>query len=167
MNCGVLTPSPLSWALKATAHLFRSLVKDPARDPRLRPCRIFSSGFKRSLQTCRPIAEALDLKTRLCLDLHEEGGCFEGPRQRRWCEYATVHGLNAEQMREHLPVLEGVEGIPVHGWWRGGMETLEDVAERAKRCADWLWSLLEKQGEEESGAVICISHGLFLDRWIK
>lgn len=151
----------------ATGHLFRQLAGDPSTIPRLRPKRIFSSGFSRALQTCRPIAEALELMPELALDLHEEGGVFEGPRRNRQGDYTTRHGLNGEQMCELLPALRGSDAVESRGWWRGGVETAEEAAERAHRCTEWLWDLLDQQAPDEPGAVVCVSHGLFADRWLK
>ncbi|CAK9113417.1 unnamed protein product, partial [Durusdinium trenchii] len=39
--------------------------------------------------------------------------------------------------------------------------------------AEWLWKMAEERGTEEdaghdsSGAVVCVTHGLFMDRLIK
>eukprot|EP00747_Dinoflagellata_sp_TGD_P208642 gnl/TRDRNA2_/TRDRNA2_82106_c0_seq1.p1 gnl/TRDRNA2_/TRDRNA2_82106_c0~~gnl/TRDRNA2_/TRDRNA2_82106_c0_seq1.p1 ORF type:complete len:298 (-),score=41.43 gnl/TRDRNA2_/TRDRNA2_82106_c0_seq1:126-1019(-) len=157
---------------KALARLFHRLVDDPSTQPRLKPRRIFTSCFKRSLETTRPITEALGIDAELQADTHEEGGIFEGPRRGRSAdqEYPLNYGLTAEQMRAYLPRLKGTESLPSKGWWRGGVETEEEVRKRAQRCTEWLWSMLDQEEldcRHEHGAIVSVSHGLFLDRWMK
>ncbi|CAE7305739.1 unnamed protein product [Symbiodinium sp. CCMP2592] len=124
--------------------------------------------------TCYPIAESLQTAPELHSDLHEEGGVFEGPRRGvRRESYPMHHGLNAERMREVLPSLKVTESVPEQGWWPGGVEQPAAATDRAHRCAEWLWKLAEEQGAEESrssespGAVVCVTHGLFMDRLLK
>eukprot|EP00439_Symbiodinium_sp_Y106_P066292 s1421_g10.t2 len=140
----------------------------------LQPRLLFTSGFLRALETCYPIAESLQTAPELHSDLHEEGGVFEGPRRGvRRESYPMHHGLNAERMREVLPSLKVTESVPEQGWWPGGVEQPAAATDRAHRCAEWLWKLAEEQGAEESrssespGAVVCVTHGLFMDRLLK
>mmetsp|Transcript_40512 Transcript_40512/g.94067 ORF Transcript_40512/g.94067 Transcript_40512/m.94067 type:complete len:337 (-) Transcript_40512:40-1050(-) len=159
---------------EAVAGLLRKIRDDPKTEPRLRPGFLYTSGFLRALETCHPIAESLELAPELHSDLHEEGGVFEGPRRGiRRESYPLHHGLNAEQMREVLPTLQVVDSIPEEGWWVGGQEPAPAANERAQRCAEWLWKLAEERGSEEDrssesrGAVVCVTHGLFMDRLLK
>eukprot|EP00435_Cladocopium_sp_Y103_P071428 s182_g37.t1 len=140
----------------------------------LRPSFVYTSGFQRALETCYPIAESLNLPPRFHQDLHEEGGVFEGPRRGIRRESYPLHfGMNSNQMCQVLPGLQGTENIPEQGWWVGGQEPPNDAQRRANRCAEWLWKMAEEQGcdeafpEESSGAVVCVTHGLFMDRLIK
>eukprot|EP00928_Gymnodinium_smaydae_P011813 TRINITY_DN14322_c0_g1_i1.p1 TRINITY_DN14322_c0_g1~~TRINITY_DN14322_c0_g1_i1.p1 ORF type:complete len:289 (-),score=28.00 TRINITY_DN14322_c0_g1_i1:312-1178(-) len=162
---------------EAAAQLLRRITEDEATDRSLKPKRIFVSGFKRALETCAPIATALNIQPELRLDLHEEGGIFEGSRRSSAAELAALpkrHGLTAEGMREVIPSLSGTDVVPIEGWWRGGRETPEEAVSRAQQCAKWLWQLAEdaepgdgEDGEEEAQAVICVSHGLYMDKLIK
>lgn len=159
---------------KAVGTLFRHLTNDPLTGPRLRPQRLFVSGFRRALETCEPVAAALGLKPELHLDLHEEGGIFEGARSDpKRNEYPPRHGLNGQQMREFLPNLQGTESVSTQGWWRGGVETAEESAERAQRCVKFFWGLADQQAASlqtpgrQPSAVVCVSHGLFMDRLLK
>lgn len=151
---------------EAAARLFSRIAKDPAAALSLRPSRIFVSGLSRALETCVPIARSLSLDPELEMMLHEEGGVFEGPRRGRGDgQWPQRHGLNAEKMRQLVPNAKGLESVPDKGWWRGDMEDSESVTVRANQCVEWLWSLADAQ--ESPGAIICVSHGLFMDRWLK
>lgn len=159
---------------KAVAELLRKIRDDPKTEPRLRPSFVYTSGFQRALETCYPIAESLNLPPRFHQDLHEEGGVFEGPRRGIRRESYPLHfGMNSNQMCQVLPGLQGTENIPEQGWWVGGQEPPNNAQKRANRCAEWLWKMAEEQGcdesfpEESSGAVVCVTHGLFMDRLIK
>lgn len=177
---------------KALAHFFSCLVEDPSTHGSLRPRRLFTSGFRRTLQTCQALAGLLGLEPELAVDVFEEGGVFHGPRGSRAARPAdptgegppAVHGLNASEMLQLLPRLKGADGVPDRGWWRGGVEAQEDTESRAQACAEWLWDLCRERTEpptagvangrgagaasaEEPGAIIVITHGLFLDRWLK
>eukprot|EP00931_Biecheleriopsis_adriatica_P047133 TRINITY_DN27142_c0_g1_i2.p1 TRINITY_DN27142_c0_g1~~TRINITY_DN27142_c0_g1_i2.p1 ORF type:complete len:315 (-),score=49.03 TRINITY_DN27142_c0_g1_i2:54-998(-) len=153
----------------AVAQLMRSIRDDPKTEPRLRPHRLFTSGFLRALETCRPVSEALQLAPQLHADLHEEGGIFEGPRRgQRLDSYPVRHGLTAREMCEALPGITGIETVPERGWWVGGQESSADTLQRAERCSEWLWQMAEETGDGgSSGAVVCITHGLFMDKLIK
>lgn len=153
----------------AVARLLRCLADDPATGARLRPGRVFVSGFLRALQTCRPISDALGVQPELLPDLHEEGGVFLGGRHDPDRHQLPLrHGLTGEQMLQHLPNLQGTDTVPAQGWWRGGCETSEECAARAQRCAQFLWSLTDTStGDIRDGAVVCVTHGLFMDRLLK
>lgn len=157
---------------KAAAHVFQRIAEDPATSPELRPSQLYVSGFKRALQTCNPLATALDLKPKLALDTHEAGGVFLGSRKEQGRNGSDgsmtplVHGLNVSEMQELLPGLACPEGFPDAGWWRGGYEAEADFTARAQRCTEWMWTMVADKGEEP-GAVVCVTHGLFLDLWLK
>ncbi|CAE8703111.1 unnamed protein product, partial [Polarella glacialis] len=55
----------------AVAQLLRRIRDDPKTIPRLRPKRIFVSGFRRALETCIPVAQVLGLTPELQNTLHE------------------------------------------------------------------------------------------------
>lgn len=161
------------WAqARAAGHVFRQIAGDSATCPDLRPSQLYVSGFKRALQTCSSLATALDLKPKLALDIHEAGGIFLGSRKEQGRNgsdgtmLSPVHGLSADEMQELMPGLACPEGLPDVGWWRGGYEVETDFKARAQRCAEWMWTMVEDNGVEP-GAVVCVTHGLFLDYWLK
>mmetsp|Transcript_69915 Transcript_69915/g.166894 ORF Transcript_69915/g.166894 Transcript_69915/m.166894 type:complete len:328 (+) Transcript_69915:111-1094(+) len=159
---------------KAVADLLQKIRDDPKTERRLRPQFVYTSGFLRALETCQPIAESLSLPPQFHSDLHEEGGVFAGPRRGvRLESYPMHYGMNGGQMCDVLPGLTGTDNVPEQGWWGGGQEAPEEAQLRARRCAEWLWKLAEERGanedykSESSGAVVCVTHGLFMDRLIK
>mmetsp|Transcript_32374 Transcript_32374/g.58828 ORF Transcript_32374/g.58828 Transcript_32374/m.58828 type:complete len:329 (+) Transcript_32374:96-1082(+) len=156
----------------AVARLLQRIREDPATDPRHRPQQLYTSGFCRALETSKPMVELLKLDPQLQSDLHEEGGVFEGPRRSSHVvDYPKRYGFSAAEMRKVLPSIIGTESVPEKGWWVGGQETEEESAKRARRCSEWLWKLVEKTDSSadtaEAGAVVCVTHGLFMDRLIK
>ena len=108
-----------------------------------RPGSIYVSGMTRALQTAAPITEELNkissgkVPISLGVDLHEEGGIFQGPRRNRQDEsnYDIVHGLTFAEMQEIVPTLECQEGREFgnSGWWKGGVEKPAGTAERSEK----------------------------------
>lgn len=180
---------------KALAHFFSCLAEDPSTHSSLRPRRLFTSGFRRSLQTCQAVAGLLNLEPELAADIFEEGGVFHGSRAACPADsrqgHPLAHGLNASEMLQLLPCLKGADVVPDRGWWRGGQEAKEDTQSRAQACAEWLWDMCRERagncavpespsacatnGKEaaatadsgDPGAIVLITHGLFLDRLLK
>eukprot|EP00811_Abedinium_folium_P034923 NODE_7762_length_1552_cov_6.409123.p1 GENE.NODE_7762_length_1552_cov_6.409123~~NODE_7762_length_1552_cov_6.409123.p1 ORF type:complete len:404 (+),score=73.90 NODE_7762_length_1552_cov_6.409123:271-1482(+) len=154
---------------ESAARLFQNLARDPDYADKLKPKRIFTSLQTRAVMTCRPIAEALGLLPEAAIQVHEAGGVFDGPRANRGKGlYLDVHGLTRVELLEILPNLMGTEGLPdERGWWRGGIETLDETCSRAWSCTEWLWSLAEDLHPGEESAVAIITHGLFLDVLLK
>lgn len=161
------------WAqARAAAHVFRRMGDDPASSPDLRPSQLYVSGFTRALQTCSCFATTLDMKPTLALDIHEAGGIFHGSRKDQGKNGSDgsiaplVHGLSADEMQALLPGLSCPDRFPHGGWWRGGYESDDDFMARAKSCTEWMWTMVSGD-RAEPGAVICVTHGLFLDIWLK
>jgi len=154
---------------QAVAYQLKRISKDPNVDDKLRPSILYASGFRRSLQTGKHIVDALGVRSALEILLHEEGGVFDGPRHGR-PRAATEgqklqHGLTADEINKELPGIAGLDAVPSTGWWKGGRESSVESLERAVLSAKWLWGLVEQDNEE--GAIVCVSHGLFMDKWLK
>lgn len=182
---------------RALAHFFSCLANDPKTHSSLRPRRLFTSGFRRSLQTCQALASELALEPELAANVFEEGGVINGERGLRPASPSDsrdrqpmAHGLNAPEMLEVLPCLKGADDVPNRGWWRGGQEAIEDTESRAQACAEWLWDMCRQRAMKgafppsptcaatngkateaadvkDTGAIIVVTHGMFLDRWLK
>eukprot|EP00930_Biecheleria_cincta_P100256 TRINITY_DN91886_c0_g1_i1.p1 TRINITY_DN91886_c0_g1~~TRINITY_DN91886_c0_g1_i1.p1 ORF type:complete len:298 (+),score=26.86 TRINITY_DN91886_c0_g1_i1:84-977(+) len=133
-----------------------------------------------------------DFKVSVVTCLHEEGGCFVGKRPKTPEAEANyngslVYGDTVSQIRERLKlqgdstpvdapvevsrILEGGKLQPLatdECWWRGGYESKSDSQARAERVVAWLWSLVQvPEVEAKAGAVVIVSHGLFMDRVLK
>ncbi|MGC8780008.1 MAG: histidine phosphatase family protein [Anaerolineae bacterium] len=116
--------------------------------------RLFTSAMRRALQTARPIGLALGLQPEVWLDIHEHGGI--------WLDHGPDVGIlghggitRAELMAE-FPHYAVPAGITEEGWWRGGQESLEAAAERARRVAATLcsWGPCDEK-------IAIITHGAF------
>eukprot|EP01062_Namystynia_karyoxenos_P055877 TRINITY_DN46887_c0_g1_i1.p1 TRINITY_DN46887_c0_g1~~TRINITY_DN46887_c0_g1_i1.p1 ORF type:complete len:358 (+),score=110.35 TRINITY_DN46887_c0_g1_i1:82-1074(+) len=147
------------------AAFFQKLQKDENTPTIQRPTALRCSGMRRAMGTAAPIAAALGVPPVLLVESHEEGGMFHGPRSQRGAEgdYPLCHGMTPAELRELLPQMQGLEGVPPGGWWPGGKESAEHAAERAARLADSLWEASFSRPESD-GAVVCVSHGLFMSR---
>jgi len=96
--------------------------------------------------------DALGVISALEIQLHEEGGVFDGPRHGR-PRAATEgqklqHGLTADEINKELPGIAGLDAVPSTGWWKGGHESSVESLERAVLSAKWLWGLVEQDNEE-------------------
>ena len=136
---------------------------------------LFVSPTLRTLQTARPLVERLggrEVRPEVWLDLHEEGGVFNGTRddhlQNKTCD-KIVHGLKIDEFSEHLgsiPVVKGVSGNS-NGWWRGGFESPCDAEVRGLELMVKFWEIsdfLIKDKKLLNPTVVVVSHGLLMDR---
>lgn len=135
---------------------------------------------------------AADFNVSVVTCLHEEGGCFVGKRPKTPEAEANyngslVYGDNVSQICERLKlqgdnapggaplevsrISEGGKLQPLASdecWWHGGYESKSDSQVRAERVVAWLWSLVQVSDvEAKAGAVVIVSHGLFMDRVLK
>lgn len=164
--------------------LKKACVKDVNEQKcKFKPGRLVISPMTRTLQTIQPTVSELNKLTQknnlntipieINLQLYEEGGIFDGerPKNGRYAngksedDYKILGGLNREQMLEILPGLEFPQEIPDSGWWRGGIETDPEVAQRADSVKEWMWEYVQNlEPETEVNATVLVSHGLFYGR---
>lgn len=128
--------------------------------------RLYSSAMLRALQTAQPIANALNLKPEVWLQVHEEGGIWLS-RQRGRPE--DKGGLKRSQVAERFPEFALPAELSESGWWRGAAETRERLISRAGRvAADIRERFVAPASANEApqgGAalrVAVVSHGTFL-----
>ncbi len=81
------------------------------------------------------------------------------------CDYATK--LWFEIVGKIVPQL-ALKKLPQEGWWRGGMETAQDVQRRAESVSKLMWNHVEGAEQyKEIPATIVVGHGFFFDRMLK
>ena len=105
---------------------------------------LYSSPFLRSLETTRPIAEAMSLRVAIRSDIFEQGGCYSG-----WEDGQEVGepGMCNRQLAERFPNWDVDPRIGPNGWWeRRAYESLEQATERAGSVAQWLIDEIVPQG---------------------
>lgn len=128
---------------------------------------IYVSPMLRALQTARPFVQALDVKARTWIDLHEQGGLFHGDPE---ADDAVVNypGLTLADFARDHPEFETIDTITEAGWWQGGYEDLASCRGRAARVATELHD--RARHAEHTGqapTVALVSHGIFLDSLLK
>lgn len=122
--------------------------------------RIVCSPMLRTLQTAAPTAAALGLPLEVWLDIHEQGGLFEGDPSAE----GGVHsypGLTRTQMAARFGELLLPEGVTEQGWWRGGYEDYPESEARALVVAERLAALAAVEPET---CLAFVSHGTFLNQ---
>ncbi len=127
----------------------------------LRITRLYSSPMLRSMQTMRPIAEAMNLAPSVWTDLHEQGGLFLRPGAD--AEATGFPGLNRSEVEEMFPGYLS-DGIGEKGWWHGAEEDMASCYARAVRVAGTLRQMAQ---DTDNGIIAAISHGTFMDSLLK
>lgn len=122
----------------------------------LQPTHLLVSPFRRALETAEPIRKALGLPSRVWVELHEHGGCFDGYNAET---LRTRPGMNGRQIREAFPGTATPPEIEERGWWRGDdYETHESADARARTIRQRLLD------EHRAGhdRVVLVTHGTFM-----
>lgn len=141
------------------AELAAAVEETP--ENRLGITRIYVSPMLRALQTAQPVAQALGLRPRIWVDIHEHGGIF----MRQPDGSSVGHpGLGRAEIQERFPDYELDPAIRDEGWWFGDEEDRPTCNARAVRVAETLHRWAEEHMEER---IALISHGTFLDSLLK
>lgn len=109
------------------------------------------SPMWRALQTARPLAEALDLRPEVWVDVHEQVLTSE-----------IQPGGTRQEILRAFPRYVLPETVTDEGWWHRGRETRSGRMERALRIAD---RLRERSDRDENLAIV--SHARFIDSLVK
>lgn len=121
---------------------------------------LYCSPMHRALQTAQPVAEALGLRPRVWVELHEIGGIFLNGENG-----VIGHpGMGRGQMAQSFPQYELPPTVTDEGWWNpaDGMETEQAAQFRALKVAA---ALYERAPEEIN--IVLVTHGAFMDRLLK
>ena len=124
--------------------------------------RLYCSPMLRTMQTVRPVADALNCAPAIWVDLHEHGGVFHRPGVD--AEAVGFPGLGRAEMSEMFPGFQ-LDGIGESGWWCGGEEDRAACHARAARVAEALHRMAKDAAEDES--IAAITHGTFMDSLLK
>ena len=124
--------------------------------------RLFCSPMLRTMQTMRPVADALSCAPSVWIELHEHGGIFHRPGVE--AEAVGYPGLGRPEMSEMFPGFR-LDGVGESGWWNGGEEDRAGCHARAVRVAEALHRMANDFAEDES--IAAVSHGTFMDSLLK
>lgn len=128
---------------------------------------LYCSPMLRTLQTARPVAQALGLQPQVWIEIHEHGGMFRGnPRSG---EELVIHpGLTRAAIQSDYPGYQLPDRITEEGWWFSAYEDMPGCNARAMRVArDLRRRAQEERTQEVESRIALISHGTFLDALIK
>lgn len=123
---------------------------------------ILCSPMLRTLETARPMVDALGLQATVRVDVHEVGGVWVDGQ-------AHCPGLSRAQIQKQLPGCVVPEEVTDSGWWTGGQESAAAGRGRAIAVATYLRQRAQQQHDAgkraERIAVVC--HGDFMSAIVK
>jgi len=122
--------------------------------------RVYTSAMYRALQTASPIHRRMKIPTEVWPSIHETGGVFHMNK-------GVLRGLTRDQILVEFSGYNVAEksGVSTNGWWRGGVETYDQMIERAISSKKRLFYMAGQIEEDTTIAVI--SHGSFLSALIR
>jgi broad specificity phosphatase PhoE len=159
-----ITPLGERQADQLAAFIRQGKHLSPAERSSERPYfdQLYCSAMRRSLQTVRPVGEALGMAPEVWVDIHETGGIFldHGAEQG----VVGYGGMNREQIEREFPGFVVPPAIGADGWWdpARGQEKMHEGIGRAIGVEQTLrsWALQERR----IGIVV---HGDFMSILIK
>ena len=121
---------------------------------------LYTSAMYRSLLTAQPLGDALDIKPKIWLDLHENGGMF----QHRNGHTSGFHGMTRAAIKEAFPGFTMPDEISEKGWYDAemGQEPETHSLFRAIKVA----KALRKRSHSDD-VIALVSHAGFLDVLLK
>jgi 2,3-bisphosphoglycerate-dependent phosphoglycerate mutase len=125
---------------------------------------LYCSAMHRSMQTARPVADALSMPPEIWVEVHEHGGIYLH-------ENGTIQGyggLTRSQIESLFPTYTVPEVITEAGWWNPdyGQEDITSCHARAMRVAENLRQRATKP-EASDETVAIVTHGTFIDSLLK
>ena len=117
---------------------------------------VFCSPMYRSMQTAKPVGQALGLTPQIWIDVHERGGVYLDHGKGEGI--VGYPGRNRLEIVADFPDFQLPAGITEHGWWNQDYEDLPAIAVRAMKVSNQLREMAES-GER----VAIISHGGIMD----
>lgn len=126
---------------------------------------IYVSPMKRTLDTAKPIVEALGIAPAVWTDIHEIGGLFTAVTDDHGEEIITGYpGLTRAEITADYPTYNLPETVTEKGWWDvdRGRETPAEFVSRAITVA-----LALRQRIYTDDRIALVAHGAFLDALLK
>jgi 2,3-bisphosphoglycerate-dependent phosphoglycerate mutase len=121
--------------------------------PSLGLTRLFTSPFRRTLETTVRIHHATGLVPEVITDLHEQGGCYAG---HTIGSMIGRPGMTGAEIEKEFPGFRIAEDIDAEGWWKcKPYERFEPASQRAWALLQWT----QKQFAHTEERVAYVSHG--------
>jgi 2,3-bisphosphoglycerate-dependent phosphoglycerate mutase len=93
--------------------------------PSLQLTRLYTSPFRRTLQTTEPICRTTSLTPEVRTALHEKGGCYHGYTPKN---IVGRPGMTAAQIESEFPGFRIAGDIDGQGWWNSKPYETEQAA---------------------------------------
>lgn len=118
--------------------------------PQLKLTKLFTSPFRRTLQTTEPIRKATSLTPLVKTELHEQGGCYRG---HTLDSMRGAPGMNRAEIEETFSGYEVVSDFEGQGWW--GSKPFENTRVARRRAGELLkWTQEEFSHTNERVAYV-------------
>jgi broad specificity phosphatase PhoE len=131
---------------------------------------IYVSPLRRTLLTCRPIAQALQIDPKVWPDLYEVGGVYSNELNSTDANgvIGTVghSGLTRSHMRTEFPNYILDDSVTDRGWYTlSTKETKEQGRARIERVLQTLRNQVEAASEDRT--ILLVVHGDFIDYFVQ
>ena len=120
---------------------------------------VYCSLMERAVQTGTIIADHLDVPIMALPDCHEVGGIYLERLVDGEPVISMEYGLTANYLKQTYPMVRLEHEIGEKGWWPGGKEDRNLVAQRATRVIDFIH---HRHGDTDDRVAI-ITHGGFFN----
>jgi len=120
---------------------------------------VYCSLMERAIQTGSVIAQHLGVPLIALPDCHEVGGIYLERLVGNEPVISMEYGLTPDYLQATYPFLRLEHQINEKGWWIGGKENRDLVAERATRVIDYI----RYRHSETDDRVVLIAHGGFFN----
>lgn len=143
----------------------KDLADDPTY-PLYNVEQLLVSPMRRTLQTVKPLAEAVNLAPTVLADAYERGGAYKREGTKDEPVFVGHPGLNREQMKAIVPNVVMPDAITDNGWWnKDGGEPLDAYVARGQRVVRYLKQ--QAQGEWADQWVVLVTHADFTNLLLK
>ena len=113
---------------------------------------LITSPFRRALETTRWMSEATRLTPEVRIDLHEQGGCYDGHQPN---DLAGQPGMTREEIAIEFPEYKVEPALDENGWWGSKpYETWDEADTRTQR----LLNAIRDEFGSRSGRVAFVMH---------
>lgn len=117
--------------------------------------RLFSSPFRRTLLTTKPIHETTNLAPTIRIDFHELGGCYAGYDR---VGIKPQPGMTRSQIAAEFGDWQIEDAIDETGWWK---KQPREEYEAAQRRGERVWRFIHELSTQSTKTTAIVMHADF------